>query len=123
MGDNSTRGHFGLMTSQGLHVSRQCLKVQYIQWKYTVFMVDRVPIKRREKYCVAGSRDNVSGANTSCSPGISMHRNSFRVFPPHVGNRKLYSLVFRLISGTPVSSSISASYQRRVQPATTQFCS
>ena len=30
--------------------------------------------KRRGKYCVSGSRENVSCANTSYSPGISAHR-------------------------------------------------
>ena len=34
-------------------------------------MADIVPIKRGGKYCVAGSRDNVS---SRYSPGISMHR-------------------------------------------------
>ena len=36
-------------------------------------MAEKAPIKRGGKYCVAGSRDNVSCTNTSCSQGISMH--------------------------------------------------
>ena len=63
MGDISSRGHFDLMTSQGLQVSRQCKNKQ---WK-------RAPVKRGN-YCVARSRENVSCTNTIYSPGISMHR-------------------------------------------------
>ena len=37
-------------------------------------MADRAPIKRGGKYCVAGSRDNVSCNCTTYSPGNSMHR-------------------------------------------------
>ena len=36
-------------------------------------MAETAPIKRGGKYCVAGTRDNVSCTNTSYSPGISMH--------------------------------------------------
>ena len=37
-------------------------------------MAETAAIKRGGKYCVAGSRDNVSCTNTSYSTGISMHR-------------------------------------------------
>lgn len=37
-------------------------------------MADERLIKRGGKYCVAGSRDNVSCTNTSYSTGISMHK-------------------------------------------------
>lgn len=37
-------------------------------------MADQGPTKRGGKYCVAGSRGNVSCTNKSFCPGISMHR-------------------------------------------------
>ena len=39
-----------------------------------IIMAETAPIKRGGKYCVAGTRDNVSCTNMSYSPGISMHR-------------------------------------------------
>ena len=35
-----------------------------------IVMADRARIKQRGKYCVSGSRGNVSCTNTSYSPGI-----------------------------------------------------
>ena len=73
MGDISARGHFDLMTSQGLQVSRLCVKIQLQTVTNSgIVMADRAPMKRGGNYCEAGSRDNVSC--TSFSPGISMHR-------------------------------------------------